>query len=79
MNTSEEPGLKMKQCVYVPPSGWVIFISKRLKNDEPLYTYTDEYKKPFMKEIIKGVKVGADMQCYESKNSNILFYVISKE
>ena len=39
----EITGCSMKDCISVPGLGWKYFNSMRDENDEPIYTYNDNY------------------------------------
>ena len=46
----------MKDCLSVPSLGWKYSVSSRCENDEPIYSYTDIYKRHFMRQAFKGGK-----------------------
>ena len=72
-------GFGMKNCLSLPSLGWKYYNSGRTEDDEPIYSYTDKYMGHFVRQSIKGVKIGAFNQYYESKISDKLFKTISEE
>ena len=55
------------------------FNSLRDENDEPIYTYNDEFMRNFVGRSIKGGRCGRFNQCYKSSISDEVFNIISKE
>ena len=66
MNMDSLTGFGMKNCLSLPSLGWKYYNSKRTKEDEPIYSYNDKYMRHFVRQSIKGGKVGAFNQYYES-------------
>ena len=81
MNMQSITGLGMKDCLSLPSLGWKYFNSKRDQPDliEPIYTYTDKCMRYFVRQSIKGGKVGAFNQIYESEISDKIFDIIKSE
>ena len=81
MNMQSITGSGMKDCLSLPSLGWKYFNSKRDQPDliEPIYTYTDKYIRYFVGQSIKGGKVGAFNQIYESEISDKIFDIIKSE
>ena len=55
----EITGFSMKDCLSAPGLGWKHFNSMRDENDEPMYTYNDEYMRCFARQSFKGGRVCA--------------------
>ena len=51
----------------------------RDENDEPIFTYNDEYLRDFVRQSIKGGRCSDLIQYYESSISDEVFNIISKE
>ena len=66
----------MKDCLSLPSLGWKYFNSQRCEDDEPIYSYTDKYMRHFVRQSIKGGKVGAFNQNYQSSISDKIFKII---
>ena len=79
MNMSSITGFGMKDCLSLPSSGWKHFMTSRTPSEEPIYSYADKYMRHFGRQSIKGGKVGAFNQSYESQISNKVFETISDE
>ena len=79
MNISSITGFGMKDCLSLASLGWKHFMSSRCVDDEPIYSYTDKYMRHFVRQAIKGGKVGAFNQLYESQISDKIFTTISNE
>ena len=77
MNMSSITRFGMKDCLSLPSLGWKHFMSSRCVDDEPIYSYTDKYMRHFVRQAIKGGKVGAFNQLYESQISDKIFNTIS--
>ena len=69
----------MKDCLSLPSLGWKHFMSSQDTNDEQIYSYTDKYMRHFVRQAIKGGKVGAFNQLYESQISDKIFTTISND
>ena len=69
----------MKNCLSLPSLGWKYYNSKRTEEDEPIYSYNDKYMRHFVRQSIKGGKVGAFNQYFESTISDKIFKTISEE
>ena len=63
----EITGFSMKDCLSAPGLGWKYFNSMPDENDEPIYTYIDNYMRWFVRQSIKGGRVCAFNQNYKSK------------
>ena len=79
MNMSSITGFGMKDCLSLPSLGWKHFMSSRCVDDEPIYSHTDKYMRHFVRQAIKGGKVGAFNQLYESQISDKIFTTISND
>ena len=47
----------MKDCLSAPGLGWKYFNSMGDENEEPIFTYNDEYVRWFVRQSIKGGRV----------------------
>ena len=72
-------GFSMKDCLCLPGLGWKYFDSLRTEEDEPIYTYNDKYMRWFVRQGIKGGRVGAINQYYKSKHCDDILKIINKE
>ena len=76
----DKTGLSMKDCLSLPGLGRKCFNSLRTEKDEPKYTYNDKYMRWFVRQSIKGGRVYAFNQYYESeKNCDHILKIISEE
>ena len=75
----EITGFSMKDCLSLPGLGWKFFNSLRTEEDEPIYTYNDKYMRWFVRQSIKGGRVGAFNQYYKSNHYNDIKRILSKE
>ena len=75
----EKTGFSMKYCLSLPGLGRKYFNSLRSDEDEPIYTYEDKYMRWFVRQSIKGGRVCAFNQYYESKICDDILKIISKE
>ena len=64
----EITGFSKKDCLSLSGLGWKYFNSLRTEEDEPIYTYNDKYMRWFVRQSIKGGRVCAFNQYYESKH-----------
>ena len=69
----------MKDCLSLPGLGWKYFKSLRTEEDEPIYTYNDKYMRWFVRQSIKGGRVGAFNQYYKSNHFDDIIKILSKE
>ena len=53
--------------------------SLRDENDEPIYTYNDEYMRHFIRKIIKFGRCASYNQYYKSSTSDEVFNIISQQ
>ena len=72
-------GFGMKNCLTLPSLANKYFNSLRDESDEPIYTYTDEFMRHFVRKSIKGGRRSALNQYYKSNISKEAFNIISKE
>ena len=72
-------GFGMKNCLTLPSLANKYFNSLRDESDEPIYTYTDEFMRHFVRKSIKGGRRSALNQDYKSNISKEVFNIISKE
>ena len=75
----EITGFVMKDCLSLPGLGWKYFNSLRTEEDEPIYTYNDQYRRWFVRQSIKGGRVCAFNQKYKSNHYNDIKRFLSKE
>ena len=75
----ELTGFGMKNCLTLPSLANKYFNSLRDENDEPIYTYNDEFMKHFVRKSIKGGRCSTLNQYYKSNISKEVFNIISKE
>ena len=75
----ELTGFGMKNSLTLPSLANKYFNSLRDENDEPIYTYNDEFMRHFVRKSIKGGRCSALNQYYKSKISQEVFNFISKE
>ena len=62
MNMEQITNFGMKNCLSLPSLGWKYYNSMREEDDadiEPIYSYNDKYMRHFVRQSIKGGKVGA--------------------
>ena len=69
----------MKNNLTLPSLANKYFNSLREENDEPIYTYNDEFMRPFVRQSIEGSRCSALNQYYKSNISQEVFNIISKE
>ena len=70
----------MKDCLSLPGLGWKYFRSLRTEDNELMYTYNDKYMRWFVRQSIKGRRLCAFNQYYESeKNCDDILKIISEE
>ena len=72
-------GFGMKNSLTLPSLANKYFNSLRDENDEPIYTYNDEFMRHFVRKSIKGGRCSALNQYYKSNISQEVFNIISKE
>ena len=65
MNMESITSIRMKNCKSLPSHGWEFYNAQRYASDEPIYSYTDKYMIHFVRQYIKGGKVGAFNQYYK--------------
>ena len=75
----EITGFSMKDCLYLPGLGWKKFNSLRTEEDEPIYTYNDKNMRWFIRQSIKGGRVCAFNQFYNSKICDVILKIINEE
>ena len=75
----ELTGFGMKISLTLPALANKFFNSLRDENDEPIYTYNDEYMRHFVRQSIKGGRCSALTQYYKSAISQEVFNIISKK
>ena len=74
----EITNFSIKDCLSLPRPGWKYFISLRTEEDEPMYTYNDQYMRLFVRQSIKGGRVCAFIQYYKSKICDAILKLIQK-
>ena len=75
----ELTGFGMKNSLTLPSLANKYFNSLREENDEPIYTYNDEFMRHFVRQSIKGGRCSALNQYYKSNISQEFFNIFSKE
>ena len=75
----ELTGFGMENCLTLPSLANKYFNSLREENDEPIYTYNDEFMRHFVRQSIKRGRCSALNQYYKSNISQEVFNIISKE
>ena len=75
----ELTGFGMENSLTLPSLANKYFNSLREENDEPIYTYNDEFMRHFVRQSIKGGRRSALNQYYKSNISQEVFNIISKE
>ena len=75
----ELTGFGMKNSLTLPSLANKYFNSLRDENDEPIYTYNDEYMRHFVRKSIKGGRCTALNQYYKSTVSDEVFNIMSQE
>ena len=75
----ELTGFGMKNSLTLPSLANKFFISLREENDEPIYTYNDEFMRHFVRQSIKGGRCSALNQYYKSNISQEVINNISKD
>ena len=69
----------MKDCLSLPGLGWKYFNSLKTGEDESIYTYDDNYLRWFVRQSIKGGRVCAFDEYFESKVCDDILEIISEE
>ena len=69
----------VKNSLTLPSLANENFNSLRHENDVPIYTYTDAFRRNFVRNAIKGGRCNAFNQHYNSDFSDEVFNFISKE
>ena len=59
MNMSSITGFGMNDCLSLPSLGWKHFMSSRCVDDQTISAYADKHMRHFVRQSIKGGKVGA--------------------
>ena len=72
-------GFGMKNSLTLPALANKYFNSLRDENDEPIYTYNDEFMRHFVRQSMKGAHCSALNQFYNSNISDEVVNIISKE
>ena len=72
-------GLSMRDCLSALGLGWNYVNSMRDENDEPIYTYNDNYMRWFVRQSIKGGRVCAFNQFYRSKTCDEVLKPLSED
>ena len=69
----------MKISLTMPSLANNYFNSLGDENEEPIYTYNNEFMRHFIRQIIKGGRCASFNQYYKSTTSDEVFKIISKE
>ena len=75
----EITGFSMKDCLSLPGLGLKYFNSLRTEEDEPIYTYNDNYMRWFVRQAAYDGRVCAFNQYYKSKSCDDILKIISEE
>ena len=75
----ELAGFAMKNKITLPSLANENFTNLRDENDEPIYTYNDEFMRHFVRKSIKGGRRADYNQYYISSISDEVFNIISQE
>ena len=75
----ELTGFGMKNSLTLPSLANNNFKNLKDENDEPIYTYNDEFMRHFVRQSIKGGRCSALNQYYKSSISDEVFNSIPKE
>ena len=75
----ELTGFGMKNSLTLPSLANKYFNSLRDENEEPIYTYIDEYMRHFVRKSIKSGRCARCNQFYKSSFSDEVFNIISQE
>ena len=78
MGMEELTRFGMKNSLTLPSFAKIFFNSLRDENDEPIYTYTDPFKRNFVRKSIKGGRCKAFNQHYKSEISDEVFNIFFK-
>ena len=79
MGTEDLANFGMKNSLTLPSLANKIFNSLRDENDEPIYTYTNQFMRNFVRKAIKGGRGNAFNQHYKSEISDEVFINTSKK
>ena len=69
----------MKNCLTLPSLANKYFNSLRDENDEPIYTYNDEFMRHFVRQSKKGGRCSALHHYHKSTIPDEVFNIISEE
>ena len=72
-------GFGMKNSITLPSLANMYFNNVRDHNDEPIYTYNDEFMRHFVRKNVKGGLCSALNQNFKSSISDKVFNIISQE
>ena len=75
----EITGFSLKDCLRLPGLRFKYFNRLRTDQDEPIYTYNDNYMRWFIRQAAYGGRVCAFNQYYKSKVCDDIMHTISKE
>ena len=79
MAVEDLTGFGKKNSTTLPSLANKYFNSLREENDEPIYTYTGPFKRPFARQSIKGRRCTALSQWCNTNFLDEAFNIISKE
>ena len=79
MNTRQTTGSGLKNRLSVPSLRWKHLNYTRTEEDEPIFSYSDKYKRRFVRQSFEGGEVAAFNQYYLSEISDKLFNTLSEE
>ena len=74
----EITAFKMKDCFSLPRLEWKYLNSLRTEEDEPIYTYNDKNMRWFVRQSIRGGRVGSFNQYYKWRMCDDISKHISK-
>ena len=75
----ELTGFGMKNSLTLPSLANKSFNNSRDENDEPIYTYNDEFMRHFVRQRMKGGRCSALNQSYISTISDEVYIIMSEE
>ena len=79
MGMEELTKFAMKNSLTLPSLANKYFISLRDEDDEPIHTYTDPFRRNFVRKAIERGRRNAFNQHYKSETSDKIFNIISEE
>ena len=75
---SKLTGFGMKDCLSLASLSWQFYISLKVRDDEPIYTYRGQNMRHFIRQSKNRRRVGALSQKYNSEISDTTFKFVKK-